>query len=325
MKSFRLPKILYVLLLLYVVAALLFWGFSLQRQSRIIYEAERRALPLQLDSNQNPELYQQQLAAMEERRVTRTKQYYGEGSTFLLIILIGAAVVYSSIRRSLRLSRQQSNFMLAVTHELKSPIAAVKLNLQTIQKRRLTEAQQSLLVERCVAEANRLNDLCNNLLLASRLEGEQYQQAQEALSFSELLGETMESYESRYPERFVTHLSGDCPVVGDRLMLQMAITNLLENAIKYSPADALVEVVLQCKNGVAMLEIADGGVGIPDEEKNQIFEKFYRVGAENTRQTKGTGLGLYITKRIVVQHGGLVSVRANSPKGSIFEIRLPLA
>ena len=325
MKSNRFPKILYWLLLLYVVAALLFWGFSLQRQSRIIYEAERRALPLQLDSNQSPELYRQQLAGMEERRLTRTKQYYGEGSTFLLIILMGAAVVYSAIRRSLRLSRQQSNFMLAVTHELKSPIAAVKLNLQTIQKRRLTEAQQTLLVERCVAETNRLNDLCNNLLLASRLESEQYQQAKEAFSFSQLLEETLDNYNSRYPGRFIEQISGDCRVVGDQLMLQMVVTNLLENAIKYSPADTPIQVSLSCRNGQALLEIADEGIGIPDEEKSQIFEKFYRVGSENTRRTKGTGLGLYITKRIVLQHRGQVSVRNNSPQGSVFEIRLPLA
>ncbi len=325
MKSFRLPQILYVLLLLYVVAALLFWGFSLQRQSRIIFEAERQALPLQVDSLLSPRLYQQRLAEIEERRASRTKQYYGEGSTFLMIILIGAAVVYSAIRRSLRLSRQQSNFMLAVTHELKSPIAAVKLNLQTIQKRRLTDAQQTLLVERCVAEANRLNDLCNNLLLASRLESQQYQHVQEAFSFSELLGDTLDNYNSRYPGRFDENISGECPVVGDRMLLQMVVSNLLENAIKYSPADAPVHVSLNCKNGLAILEIADEGIGIPDEEKGRIFEKFYRVGAENTRSTKGTGLGLFITRRILQQHRGQVSVRDHLPQGSIFEIRLPLA
>lgn len=324
MKSFRLLKILYVLLLLYVVAALLFWGFSLQRQSRIIYESELRTLPLQIDSNQNPELYRQRLAAIEARRQLRTKQYFGEGSTFLIIILIGAAVVYSSIRRNLRLSQQQSNFMLAVTHELKSPIAAVKLNLETIRKRQLSEEQRRQLIDRSVAESDRLNNLCNNLLLASRLEGRQYQQAREKLSLTELVRETLEGYNSRYPGRFEAQLATDCMAMGDQLMLQMVITNLLENAVKYSPADKPVKVILGCKGAFATLEIADEGAGIPETEKGRIFDKFYRIGVENTRRTKGTGLGLYITRLIVAQHRGQISVRDNRPQGSIFEIRLPL-
>ncbi len=314
-----------MLLLLYVVAALLFWGFSLQRQSRIIYEAERQALPLQIDSSQSPQRYQQELTAIEARRQLRTKQYLGEGSTFLAIILMGAAVVYSSIRRNLRLSQQQSNFMLAVTHELKSPIAAVKLNLETIRKRRLSEEQQKQLLDRSVAESDRLNDLCNNLLLASRLEGRQQSQAREKLSLTDLVRETTEGYNSRHPGRFITHLAANCTVMGDWMLLQMALTNLLENAIKYSPAAQPVHVAMSCKNGFATLEIADEGTGIPENEKSRIFDKFYRVGAENTRRAKGTGLGLYITRRIVAQHRGQITVRDNSPQGSIFEIRLPLA
>ncbi len=324
MKSPRLPQIIYLLLLLYVVAALLFWGFSLQKQSVIIYEAERRALPFQIDSLQQPALYQQKLAAIETKRVSRTKQYFGEGATFLLIILAGAAVVYSAIRRRLRLSRQQSNFMMAVTHELKSPIAAMKLNLQTMQKRRLAEAQQSVLLERCVAESDRLNDLCNNLLVASQLEGQQYQQVFEKLDFLFLVEEAVRDYSGRHPGRFAPQLDTECAVQGDALLLQMAVNNLLENAVKYSPADKQIQVTLRCKNRNTFLQVADEGAGIPAEEKERIFEKFYRVGNESTRNAKGTGLGLYITKRIMKQHGGSITVRDNAPKGSVFEMQLPM-
>ncbi len=323
MKPFRLPQLVYLLLLLYIIAALLFWGFSLQRQSRIIYEAELRALPLQTDSVRQPQLYAQKRALLETTRLSRKKQYLGEGSTFLVIILIGAVVVYSSFRRSLRLSRQQTNFMLAVTHELKSPIAAIKLNLQTIERRKLSDEQQAMLVSRCITEANRLNDLCNNLLIASQLEGHQYQNTQEEVSFSDLVADAVQDYHRRYPGRIEARLVEDCAVMGDPLLLLMAVSNLLENAIKYSPAGTAIGVVLDCNPSGAVLEIADEGVGIPDEEKGRIFEKFYRVGNENTRSTKGTGLGLYLTERILRQHQGRITVRNNTPKGSVFEIRLP--
>ncbi|RYD52658.1 MAG: two-component sensor histidine kinase [Sphingobacteriales bacterium] len=323
MKPFRIPQLVYLLLLLYIIAALLFWGFSLQRQSRIIYEAELRALPLQTDSIRQPQVYAQKRALLETTRISRKKQYFGEGSTFLIIILIGAVVVYSSFRRSLRLSRQQTNFMLAVTHELKSPIAAIKLNLQTIERRKLSEEQQALMISRCITEANRLNDLCNNLLIASQLEGHQYQKAQEEVSFTDLVSDAVQDYHRRYPGRIMAQLAEDCAVTGDPLLLLMAVSNLLENAIKYSPAGSPVSVVLQCSTTEAVLEVTDEGVGVPEDEKSRIFEKFYRVGNENTRSAKGTGLGLYLTERILRQHKGRISVRNNLPRGSIFEIRLP--
>jgi len=192
----------YVLLLAYIIAALLFWGLSLQRQSKAIFEQERQALDEKVDPIQQPARYQASLAKLVAKRETRKKQYVGEGATFFIVILIGAGVVYTSFRRSIRLSRQQNNFMLAVTHELKSPIAGIKLSLQTIEKRALSEEQRHTLISRCIEESDRLNDLCNNMLVTSQMEGRQYKSIKEHLDFSELVEESTMAYQKRYPERF---------------------------------------------------------------------------------------------------------------------------
>ncbi|OSZ82368.1 hypothetical protein CAP35_03610 [Chitinophagaceae bacterium IBVUCB1] len=314
----------HLLLLTYVVAALVFWGFSLNEKSHEIYKQGVAILKTEVDSTIYPEMYNTKLQQLQSQLETRKKQYIGEGSTFLLVILIGAAVVYSSFRRSIRLSRQQNNFMLSVTHELKSPIAAMKLNLQTLERHKLDEEKKSLLVDRCVKEANRLNDLCNNMLIASQMEGRQYVPAREALQLDELVQSCYKDYAFRYPNRFADNGMDSCRLQGDRLLLQMAVNNLLENAVKYTPADKPVNVSLQVKGSNAILQIADNGPGIPDAEKGKVFNKFYRIGNEETRKSKGTGLGLYLTSKIVKQHNGKITIQDNKPTGCVFEITLPL-
>ncbi|HEY1031037.1 MAG TPA: HAMP domain-containing sensor histidine kinase [Flavipsychrobacter sp.] len=321
----RFSTTIQILLLAYIVAAYVFWGFSLQKQSVQISEQELLTLRSQVDSNAQPLMFASRLHEIEDKKNRRTKQYIGEGSTFLIVIFIGAAVVYSSFRRSIRLSRQQNNFMLSVTHELKSPIAAMKLNLQTLERHQLDLDKRNMLIERCVKEANRLNDLCNNMLLASQIEGKQYVPAKEALNLAEIVEESIHEYEGRYPNRFEMEEMVDTEIVGDKLMLQMALSNLVENALKYTPTTKPVRITVKKKNNCAILQVADEGEGIPDSEKSKIFNKFYRIGNEETRRTKGTGLGLYLTSKIARQHKGKITVKDNDPVGSLFEITIPLA
>ena len=321
----RLFTTAHVLLFLYVVAALLFWGYSLEQKSQTIYELEYENLGNKIDSVTNPDAYNTRLEEIKEKRSSRSKQYLGEGSTFLLVIIIGAAVVYTSFRRSIRLSKQQNNFMLSVTHELKSPIAAMKLNLQTMAKHRLDEEKKSLLIHRCVTEANRLNDLCNNMLLASQIEGRQYKPAKEKFSFTDLVEDSLKDYAQSYPGRFEVNDLREYHLTGDKTLIQMAVNNVLENAIKYTPANVPVTISMTEKNGYAILSVADKGTGIPDGEKSKIFNKFYRVGNEETRKSKGTGLGLYLTAKIVRQHRGKITVKDNEPHGAVFEMSFPLS
>ena len=321
----RIFSSLYLLLLGYTIAALVFWGFSLGKQSQQIYEQQVVMLSTTIDSATHPYIYNYRLAELKHNRENRVKQYLGEGGTFLFVILIGAFVVSRSIKRSLRLSRQQNNFMLAVTHELKSPIAAMKLNLQTLEKHNLDEDKRRLLIERCIRESNRLNDLCNNMLLASQIEGRQYKAAHEQLDFAEMVEESVEDYAARYyPRVFEEDITEHCKLYGDRTMLQIVVNNLLENAVKYAPADKPIQIVLYTRNEQAYLQVMDQGAGIPNEEKRKVFTKFYRLGNEESRKTKGTGLGLYLVSKIIYQHKGHIALKDNQPNGLIFEVSVPL-
>jgi signal transduction histidine kinase len=314
----------HLLLLAYIITALVWWEMSLQKQSGRIYEQEVITLKSQVDSLQQPALYTRKLVDLKKELSLRTTQYISEGTTFLIVILIGAFVVYTSFVRRIRLSRQQNNFMLSVTHELKSPIAAMKLNLQTLEKHQLDEDKRLQLLSRCIKEANRLNDLCNNMLFASQIEGRQYKQAREEFNLSELIEGIVKDYAIRYPRKFEEEIMPGCVITGDKVMLQMAISNLLENAVKYTPSDKPVTITLHTRQNNAMLQIIDEGEGIADIEKKKIFNKFYRIGNEESRKSKGTGLGLYLTNKIVLQHKGRIIVKDNVPSGAIFEVCLPM-
>jgi signal transduction histidine kinase len=316
---------IYVLILAYIIAALVFWEVSLQKQSGRIYAQEVTTLRNQVDSVRLPNIYKHEMNMLKQKLDSRTTQYIAEGATFLIVILIGAAVVYVSFSRRMLVSRQQNNFMLAVTHELKSPIAAIKLNLQTLEKHQLDEEKRMLLIDRCIKESNRLNDLCNNMLFASQIEGRQYRPAMAAFSLSEMLEDVVDEFAGRSSRRYEEDITEGCMVVGDAPMLRIAVNNLVENAIKYTPSDMPITVGLRRDQQMAVISVADQGHGIPDAEKKRVFDKFYRVGNEESRKAKGTGLGLYLCSRIVAQSGGTIAIRDNKPSGSVFEIRLPLA
>lgn len=312
-----------MLLLAYVVAALVFWGLSLNRQSEQIFRQEAALLHYRLDSVRQPARYGREFQKLLQKRKARRAQYIGEGSTFLVVIFIGAGVVYAAFRRRLHLSRQQNNFMLSVTHELKTPLAAIKLNLQTLERPNLTGVQRAQLLTRCVREADRLNELCNNMLMASQVEGQQYRMASEPVALSRLVQQKAEEFNLRHPGLVVANIAPDISVKGDEWLLGIALSNLLENAFKYAPGKP-VQLVLQQQGGSVMLQVQDQGMGIPESERRKIFRKFYRVGDEATRRSKGTGLGLYLVKHIVRRHKGRVRVKANKPQGAIFEVMLPV-
>ena len=313
----------HLLLLAYITAIIVFWEMSLQKQSGHIYAQETTTLRSRIDSTREPAAYNAEMTKLNHDLSMRTTQYVGEGSTFLVVIFIGAYIVYRSFSRRIMLSRQQNNFMLSVTHELKSPIAAMKLNLQTLERHRLDEDKTKQLLERCVKEADRLNDLCNNILFVSQIEGRQYKHTYEELDLSLMTTDVVRDYAIRYPRHFVQEIEPNCHFTGDKIMLRLAVTNLLENAIKYTPADKPITIVLRKTAKNIVLQVKDHGPGIPDGEKKKIFNKFYRIGNEESRRSKGTGLGLYLTNKIVRQYKGRITAKDNIPEGSIFEICLP--
>lgn len=318
----KISKFIYILMLSYIIAALLFWGFSLQKLNKKIYEYEVISLNEHIDKKISPDLYKKELDRITKAKQSRNNQYLGEGFSFIVVIIFAAIIVYHSIKNNLLFSKRQTNFMLSITHELKSPIAAVKLNLETLQRRKLDEETQSMLVQRCINETNRLNDLCNNLLLASQMESKHFQASLEVIDLEPIVQDSVQLYLQR-TKHDIYDETEPALIKADPFLIKLAINNLLENATKYSLPGTRIDVSLKSNEDQIIISVADEGGGIPDEEKENIFKKFYRVGSENSRKTKGTGLGLYLVSQIVDLNKGSIVVRDNKPLGTIFEITLP--
>ena len=311
--------IIYWVLLLYIIAALVWWYVALSRQNE-------QMTTYKIQELQKTDIrYREQYKKIMDENKRKTAQYLGEGAIFFLLISAGAIFLFRAVKNQLKITTQQQNFMMAITHELKTPIAVTKLNLETLQKRKLETSQQEKLINNTLQEANRMNALCNNLLLSSQMESEAYKKVSEQIHIDKLLGDCIRDFSVRYPSRNIMFNPKDeITIDGDVFLLQMAFNNLIENALKYSPKDTAIQVVLAKKENQCQLAITDEGNGIPDEDKLKIFEKFYRIGSDATQKSKGTGLGLFLVKRIVDAHKGMVYVKDNQPKGSIFTIQLPL-
>jgi len=322
-KRIRLATTIYWLLLFYIVAALVWWFISLEKQNRQMEDFKIIQLNAAVDPSHNSEIYNGSLFKIEQEYKRNLVKFVSEGSTFLLLILIGAAFVYRSVRRQFLLQQQQQNFMMAVTHELKTPISVARLNLETLQKYQLDIEKQKKLIRMTLEETERLNTLTNNILISSQLEGGGYSISKEELDLSDLLKDCIRNFMQRYPERkFIEAIEPDMDVKGDPLLLQLLINNLLENAIKYSPKEKTITCILNERNGKIELHVIDEGAGIPDNEKKNIFKKFYRIGDEATRQTQGTGLGLYLCKKIAEDHNADIEVTDHLPGGSNFVVVL---
>ena len=313
-------SLVYWVLLTYMIAALFWWFIALEKQNRDITNI--RLNELRKDS---PSYFNDNLK-IEEARKRKTAQYIGEGSAFLALIVFGAIFVYRATRRQLKLSQQQQNFMMAITHELKTPIAITQLNLETLQKRKLDEDKQQKLISNTLQEANRLNTLCNNILFASQLDAGAYRSTNEEINFTDLVEGCVDDFKNRFAQRVIIEkIAESIYLNGETLLLQMLVNNLIENALKYSPKESPVTIALIETGGKVKLTVSDEGAGIAANEKKKIFEKFYRSGDENTRKAKGTGLGLYLCKKIVESHNGYISVTDNSPAGSNFTAIFPTA
>lgn len=324
-KRIAFTRTIYWLLLGYIVAALVWWFISLQRQNADMRKYKLIQLEASVDKEYSSDIYNQAKAKIEDDYKKNIAKYIGEGSTFLLLILIGAAYVYRSARKQFRFQQQQQNFMMAITHELKTPISVARLNLETLQKHHLDPEKQKKIITMTLEETERLNVLTNNILISSQLEGGGYTLTKEEFDLSDLLKDCLENFRHRYPERkFDEKIEPDVDITGDPILIQLLINNLLENAIKYSPKEKGITAALNQTANKAELHIIDEGEGISNDEKKRIFKKFYRIGSEVTRRAKGTGLGLYLCRKIAEDHNGEIKVVDHSPKGSDFTVTFPI-
>lgn len=319
-KRLQRTTIIYWTLLLYIVAALVWWWISLEKQNQRITQERYQLLEIKAATLSTLELAKE-AESINSQAIRNSAKHLSEGITFLIIILIGAVFVYRAVRRQLLLQQQQQHFMMAVTHELKTPIAVTRLNLETLQRYQLDPEKQQKLIRISLDETARLNFLTNNILVSSQLDSKGYEAEKEELDLSALLKDCITDLKKRFPDRqVISTVKEDIDIKGDPLLLQILINNLLENAVKYSPVESPLSVSLHQIADKIQLDVADEGPGIADKEKKKIFERFYRVGNESTRTTKGTGLGLYLCERIAKDHDATIEVKDNQPKGTVFTI-----
>ncbi len=254
----------------------------------------------------------------------RVLMIVGEGSVFLLLLLFGLWRIKSSIRKEINIARQQNNFMLSVTHELKTPLAATKLYLQTLLKhQQLPEEKKQEVLNKAIEESNRLEGLVEQILTASRLEQQSIDLNRTKFELNEAVSELVQIQQNRQNIQIAFQAAQEINVHTDRFLLQTAINNLLENAIKFTDSAKGVSVKISLHELYISIRIKDFGKGISVEDQRLLFRKFSRLGNEETRTTKGTGLGLYIAYQSSKAIGGMVKLINPGEAGAEFEIQIP--
>jgi signal transduction histidine kinase len=253
------------------------------------------------------------------------------GATLLVLVLVGVVFYLTLSIKAINLTRRQSNFIDSVTHELKSPIASLKLYLQTLNRRNLEPEQREQFYRDMLDDVERLDALISNLLDVARFDRGAKDTPPEDVPLGPLLDACARAACHRHhrPDSAVTMEVEPCVVTARKIELEMIFRNLIDNAIKYGGEEAEVSVRCRVTPGrkegqyLAVVEVSDNGRGIPAAMRRHIFGRFVRLGEELEREKPGVGLGLYIVRSLIDRLRGRITVfdRAGGP-GSTFQVQL---
>jgi len=290
-------------------------------------EIERRFPHIDVDAGK-ARVHADVVARLENERWHRVRRYAWEGGFFLVVLGLAMATLWHTIRAEADLRRRQQNFIAAVSHELKSPLASLRLTAETMALRGPEPERRATLVQRLLSDTGRLDDLVHKLLDASRLEGGKIELRPEPVALAELVSGARRALEERAAERRVSIVQ-DVPetleVLADPVAATTVIRNLLENAVHATAAGGGGEVRLHARReaDAVHLEVRDTGIGFAPSEAERIFDKFYRPGDEMHRRvrTAGTGLGLYIVQRLMA--GRVKAESAGPGRGATFDVWWP--
>ena len=254
------------------------------------------------------------------------------GIIFFALIIAGMVVNTIFLVRELRRSEQHDSFINAVTHELKTPLASIRLHLETLQRRELPEARKQEFYKLMLSDADRLNETVEQVLRAGRAGDKKAGREKAEVDFGHLVRDCVEAIRTRHhlqPEavRYEQSLSNGngVRVLGSAEDLRTAVSNVLDNAVKYSGDRIDVQVRLATPDDKrVLLSVKDRGVGIAPEDLKRIFKRFHRVGNRSLAHIKGTGLGLFIVKSIAKKHGGKAFAESDGEgQGTTVSIELP--
>jgi two-component system sensor histidine kinase SenX3 len=254
------------------------------------------------------------------------------GIIFFALIIAGMIVNTSFLVREIRRSEQHDSFINAVTHELKTPVASIRLHLETLQRRDLPETQKQDFYRLMLSDTDRLTETVEQVLRASRAGDKKTGREKSAVNFSQLVQQCMDAARSRHhlpaeALHYEENLSSSAVVrvPGSEEDLRTAVFNVLDNAVKYSGDHVDVWVRLSTPDEKRIvLSVQDQGVGIPADDLKSVFKRFYRVNDRSLAHVKGTGLGLFIVKSIAQKHGGKVFAESDGEgKGTTITMELP--
>ncbi len=323
-------RFLSYLVIVYMLLAFGWWSVLLfkKNEDAFLAKAEYMKLVMMSEGDTTPSEFANSAAyqALSEKYKRQEWMIFGEAAVFILSLVIGIYLINRAYYREVQSAASHRNFLLSITHELKSPLASIQLALETFLKRELPPNQVQKLSRGALQETNRLHGLVENLLLAARLETN-YQPEKERIDLRKMIEEWVSYIENKWPE-VVISIEAPEPlymIFADRQGINSIGLNLLENAVKYSPSPARIQIRLSRQKDQILLEVADKGYGISEKDKKKVFNRFFRAGNEDTRTTKGTGLGLYIVEQIARAHGGKVSVKDNPGDGSVFSLMMEAA
>ncbi len=323
-KSIRIAS---YIIITYILVAISWWGVLLYREHDALYDAYEiiNENKIQGDSEIIQHIKEMTPGELYKKRQRKSIMILSEAIFIGIGLLIGLFVINNGYRKLVKAEKLKQNFLLSISHELKSPIASTKLAFESLLRFNDNDDTSRQIASQGLSETNRLHDLVKNILLATRLDTG-YLPEFKLTKPLEATNKIIQGLSIQYPEADVT-LSVEpmnTSIMIDRQAFDMIMNNLIENAIKYSPGNSPVSVNINYEKHELEISISDLGLGIPDAEKSNVFDRFYRIGEEKNRKSKGTGLGLYLVKELIKINKGTISIHDNQPQGSIFRILWPI-
>jgi signal transduction histidine kinase len=264
-----------------------------------------------------------ELQAVNGKANNKAIMIVGEGIVFFSILLFGLWRIKLSIKKDQQLSERQSNFLLSVTHELKTPLASTKLYLQTLIKRDFSTEKREEMLQKAIIENQRLEEIVESILTATRLENRTLKLHKEWIDLNELIQQLIDNYNITSGKNWIIFENQVAvKIEADAFMIKTILRNLIENGLKYASNSEQFTVFLKRELNQVKFGTRDNGPGVPADLQKDIFKKFFRIENEETRSQKGTGLGLFIAAEFTKLNGGKLNYYPNKPTGSVFEITL---
>lgn len=252
---------------------------------------------------------------LHDEEIARQMMIGSEGIFFLILVGLGAYLIYRSLAKNEELNFHQQNFLMAVTHELKTPLASMKIYLDTLKSDKIDQEKKLAIIPRIKDDVNRLEKQVENILEAGRFERSGYKLTPEEIDLSQMVENCLSRLTklSLKKELVINKNKFENKIIyrGDPFALMRAIDALLENSLKYNDADNIIlDIDLYGLKNNIYLKIKDNGIGLAKADLYRIFERFYRVGNELSRTNAGSGLGLYLCREIIKAHKGTIVAKS---------------